>query len=226
MVLSGVVLANTIWLIVIIIGFGLWQGIWYLDRKKYPIKVKVHGDLMGGNNSPLIGEDRARLIRIGEHGEQIYYLKKHKVFRVGYGRHVGLKTIAFTVQDGNWYNIVYSGIDKRLMELGIEPLDRNIRLVAEAVVETTKNQFKSTAKNNTPIIIALGVIIVLAISGFILYKNIKTSNEVAGINLEREKLEAIHDQVNYERQQNITEAITRLIAHIENIDEGGGLIPA
>jgi len=84
-----------------------------------------------GHGYRLVGKDRARLIKVGDGGEEILWLKRRKVYRAAYGRKMGKNTYWFAIgQDGYWYNVVLGDVDAKLGMLDIEPIDRyNTRLL-------------------------------------------------------------------------------------------------
>jgi len=73
-------------------------------------KIIVFENISGQGFQPVL-KDRARLISLGDGGEEILFLKKKKVYRTAYGRKMGKNTYWFAIgQDGYWYNVVLGDV--------------------------------------------------------------------------------------------------------------------
>ena len=98
-----------------------------LRSKQYNYIIEIYEDL-SGTGPKRIGSDKARLVKTGSDGTEMYYLQKHKIYRQGYGKKIGINRVAFCIgSDGFWYNIVFKDFDKSLGEVGLKPVDKDIR---------------------------------------------------------------------------------------------------
>lgn len=224
--LSPIASANFIWFMGI---FGTIIILWTfnsLNKKAYPFEVIIHNDQTGTNNSPIADKDRARLIKIGRHGEQIYWLKKNKVARIGYGKYVGFRKIAWDIEDGVWYNVVYGKIDKKLKELGLEPLDRNVRLAAESIVQIMENKYKKNKLGKVEVIMGVIIIVMMALQGYMLYKNMQVEERISANNVQTAKEQKETQALAYESLTNFTESLKDIVAYTPALRGGSGLVPA
>jgi len=105
-----------------------------LSRLRWPFTVNVLQDIDGSGKLKIVSKDKARLISFGDGGEEIFLLKKSKKYRVAYGKRIGNKAIAWAVaDDGYWYNITFQDINKKLMEVGVMPIERDMRLATASI---------------------------------------------------------------------------------------------
>lgn len=113
----------------------------YMNRL-FSRKIIVFENISGQGYQPIL-RDKARLIRIGDGGEEILFLKKKKVYRTAYGRKMGKNTYWFAVgQDGYWYNIVLGDLDAKMGMLDIEPIDRDMRYMHVAVRKNIQDRYR------------------------------------------------------------------------------------
>lgn len=121
---------------VVIVGYVV-----YMNRL-FNRKIIVFENISGQGYQPIL-RDKARLIRIGDGGEEILFLKKKKVYRTAYGRKMGKNTYWFAVgQDGYWYNIVLGDLDAKMGMLDIEPIDRDMRYMHVAVRKNIQERYR------------------------------------------------------------------------------------
>lgn len=77
----------------------------------------------------IVKRGSMRPMAFGDGGEEIFYLRGVNKFKVAYGKRIGKNQVAWAVgQDGYWYNVDFGGIDKRLREAGVFPVDRDMRM--------------------------------------------------------------------------------------------------
>lgn len=218
--------ANFFWALGIFVTLSISFTVWFMRRRAYPFEVIIHNDQRGSNTSPIVDKDRARLIKVGEHGEQLYWLRKNKCARIGYGKYVGHRKIAWVIEDGLWFNIIYSRVDKKLKELGIEPLDRNSRLAAESIVTLMDNQFKKKGMDKLQVVLIAGAIIAIAIMSWAFWKGMNVMKETSTANAESQRLnnEIVGKQL--EANRNFTDSMKDVIALLYRVPVGSGLVPA
>ena len=98
---------------------------------------------IAGQGYQVVIRDRARLIKVGDGGEELMYLLKKKVFRTAYGKKMGKNEYWFAIgQDGYWYNIVLGDLDAKMGMLDIEPIDRDMRYMHVAVRKNTQERYR------------------------------------------------------------------------------------
>lgn len=126
-------------MVTILCGIGFW--VWYNNRlfnKKIIIWENV-----GAGHYQQTGQDRARLIKLGDGGEEVLYLKNRKLFRTAYGRKQGKNTYWFAVaQDGYWYNIVLGDLDAKKGMLDIEPVETDLRYMHVALRKNAQERYR------------------------------------------------------------------------------------
>jgi len=129
--------------IFILILFAAAIGIWmFLNAKKYKYKIIVFENISGQGFQPTL-KDRARLVKIGDGGEELLYLRKKKVYRTAYGKKMGKNTFWFAVgQDGYWYNILLGDLDAKMGMLDIEPIDRDMRYMHVAIRKNIQERYR------------------------------------------------------------------------------------
>jgi len=126
-------------IIVGLIGIGIWI---YFDRVKFNKKIILFENISGQGYQPTL-RDRAMLIKIGDGGEELLFLKKKKVYRTAYGKKMGKNTYWFAVgQDGYWYNILLGDLDAKMGMLDIEPVDRDMRYMHVAIRKNITERYR------------------------------------------------------------------------------------
>jgi len=131
----------------------------------YSRKIIVFENISGQGFQPFY-KDKARLIKIGDGGEEVLFLRKKKVYRTAYGRKMGKNTYWFAVgQDGYWYNVTLGDLDAKMGMLDIEPIDRDMRYMHVAIrknIEKNYNRQKFMEKYGVVIMNSIFLLIMLA----------------------------------------------------------------
>lgn len=97
---------------------------------------------MPNGQSQIVKKGKARLMSFGDGGEEIFYLKNMKKWRVAYGKRISKNQIAWAVgQDGYWYNIGFGPLDKKLREVGVYPVDRDMRYAYASARKGIDNRY-------------------------------------------------------------------------------------
>ena len=133
----------TIVLIAIILIIATAIGIYiYINWKTFN-KTIILFENIAGQGYQVTFKDKARIIKIGDGGEEILYLRKKKVYRTAYGKKMGKNTYWFAVgQDGYWYNILLGDLDAKMGMLDIEPVDRDMRYMHVAIRKNITDRYK------------------------------------------------------------------------------------
>lgn len=136
---SMIIWGSLIIVVAIIIALLMWMN---FQKKIYNKKIVVFENL-GGQGYQKTGEDTARLIKIGDGGEEILFLRKGKTYKTAYGKKMGSNTYWFAVgQDGYWYNCTLGDLDAKMGMLDIEPVDRDMRYMHVAIRKNIQDRYK------------------------------------------------------------------------------------
>ena len=181
----------------------------------FKYKIVVFENLGGRGFQPVF-RDRARLIKLGDGGEEILFLKKNKIYRTAYGKKMGKNTFWFAIgQDGYWYNIVLGDVDAKMGMLDIEPIDRDMRYAHVAIRKNISDRYKSKKLVTAASIVVGGIIVTVIImligNWFILSKigDIMTSSAQT-----------------VEAAQKVLDSTQGVIASLNNVVGGSGVKPA
>lgn len=192
---SGILGGFTIFIYMMIgaavIGIILWI---ILSNLRYVYKIQNFENISGQGFVPT-SKDRAMLIKVGDGGEELLYLKKSKVYRTAYGRKISKNTYAFAKSSaGYWHNITFGNLDSKLKEIGVDPVDRDMRYMHVAIRRNIKDRFNKTTflEKYGGLIAYVALIAVTGIMMYLLFdKYIKISSSVNGaIDSARQVLEA------------------------------------
>lgn len=156
---------------------------------------------------------RCRQVSFGDGGEEIFYLKNMKKWRVAYGKRIGNRQIAWAVgQDGYWYNVNFSSLDKKLREVGVYPVDRDMRYAYASARKGIDNRYdKKSFMEKYGTVIAFGMlfICILAVGGFA-YISYQGQAKIANIN-----------NAGMETQKEVMKLSEKVLSQVANIQTGG-----
>lgn len=137
---TGITILIVLLLTSVVVGVILY---FVLSARAYKYKIVIFEDIAGQGYVP-IGRDKARLIKVGDGGEEILKLRKRKLYRTAYGKKIGKNTYAFAIgSDGYWYNITFGDLDKALKVVGVVPVDRDMRYMHVAIRRNIKERFET-----------------------------------------------------------------------------------
>jgi len=142
-------------------GTGLGSGSWFwavlfimfavvlcsvayflIQLFSYNRKIVVFENIAGQGFQPVY-KDSAKLVKLGDGGEELLYLRKKKVYRTAYGRKMGKNVYWFVIgQDGYWYNSILGDLDAKMGMLDIEPIDRDMRYMHVAVRKNITERYR------------------------------------------------------------------------------------
>lgn len=186
---------NTIELIIIIVVFALFfiSGIattiiiFYRRRWNYSYVVLENVD---GSKYTVSRRGKCRLISFGDGGEELFYLRDLKKWRVAYGKRIAKNQIMWVIgQDGYWYNSDFTDFDKTLMQIGVTPIDRDMRYAYASVRKGLENRYnKQTFMEKYGTLIAFGMLFlcIIAMIGF-MYFNFSQQKKIIVANNEGAK---------------------------------------
>jgi hypothetical protein len=181
-------------------------------RIRWPMFWEKWEELTPGR-STRTRKGRCRLIGFGDGGEEIFYLRGLKKYRAAYGKRLDKKTVVWEEgSDGYWYNVVPTGLDKRLLEVGIMPVDRDMRLTNATIRKGIENRYNEKSfMDKYGVLISFGLLFVciLALGGF-LWMAMDKQRDISAANLEATKA-----------SKETMEVANRILSHIDNINIGG-----
>lgn len=192
---------------------------WYvIFRMRWNFVVTIMQNVPPFGTIP-VGNDRARLIKFGDGGEEIFFLRKRKMYRSGYGKRIGQNKICWTIgSDGYWYNTTFGDIDKKLMEIGVNPTERDMRMGNTVLRKGIENRYNDkTFFEKWGAAISIGLIIVAILA------------QAAGtfINHNKEKEIAATNLQVANTNKEVLEASKGILTTVATVRDGGtGLVPA
>lgn len=138
--------SNINWILILAIILFMIAGIIIiyvvLTMRAYN-KTIILFENIAGQGYQVVLKDKARLIKVGDGGEEVLFLRKKKVFRTAYGKKMGKQTYWFAIgQDGYWYNIVLGDLDAKMGMLDIEPIDRDMRYMHVAIRKNIAERYR------------------------------------------------------------------------------------
>lgn len=115
--------------IIAVIGLLLVVGVAiFLFLLTYNRKIVLFENLSGQGYQPVL-KTRARIIKLGNGGEEILKTLWGGHYVSAYGRKMGKNTYWYAKgQDGYWYNFLLGDLDTKRAMLDIEPIDRDVRM--------------------------------------------------------------------------------------------------
>lgn len=142
------------------IGYYIW------DSRRYRYKIEIFENL-GGTRYVKTGVDRARVVKVGDSGEEILFLKKRKKIISAYGRKMGNNLLWFAVgQDGYWYNITLGDLDGEQGMLDIEPIDKDMRYAYTSLRKVANQEYnKQKFMDKYGAVVMNGIFLIIIIIG-------------------------------------------------------------
>jgi len=214
---SGAI-GSTLMIILAIVVFVVLLGVFmyfFYTYRVYNKKIVVFEDIAGGGYKKAF-TDRARLIKIGDGGEEVLKLLKKKVFRAAYGRKMGTNEYWFAIgQDGYWYNFLLGDLDAEKGMLDIEPIEKDMRYTYVAIQKSIASDYTKTSfmqKYGTMVMGGIFLIIMIAGIWFLLAE-MGDISEASGAAVRA--------------AAEVQTATAEIISSLDNIVTGGsGVLPA
>lgn len=182
------------------------------SRRYWNYRVLVLENQTGLGARPK-ARDKARLVGIGDGGEEVFYLRRHKKYKIGYGKYIGQNYICWTIgKDGYWYNTVFGDVDKSLGEVGVFPVAIDQRYATSAVRDLVKSNYASKSfmeKYGAVLYFGLFAFTMLIFAGVVWYTFDKLADSTAN-NIEAQKI-----------SQTVMETAKQVLSSLENICQGG-----
>ena len=176
--------------------------------------------------SEVVQRGKCRLMAFGDGGEEIFYCKGINKWKVAYGKRISSKfnQVAWAVgQDGYWYNISFGPIDKQLLEVGVYPVDRDMRYAyASARKGLERDYEKKSFMDKYGTLIHLGVLGFLVL-GMVAFAFVSWSqfNKYTTTNTESTKENLKIQTALADKQDIIVTKMEAIFDKIERINLGG-----
>lgn len=201
-------------IILIFVTIGVVIFVVYNNRL-FKRRIIVFENISGLGYQPTY-KDKARLVKVGDGGEELLFLRKKKVYRTAYGKKMGPNTYWFAVgQDGYWYNCALGDLDAKMGMLDIEPIDRDMRYMHVAVRKNIQERYrkiKFMEKYGTIMMSGLFILIMIIGLGLLLNK----MGDIAG---------TINEGI--KQSNEVMKYTAELIKQLHNVQTGGsGMVPA
>lgn len=118
-----------IWFIAIFFIVGMVGGfiIWRFFRNQYKYKIEVWG--MVGNFSGIKWVDKAKKVRMGRVGDNLFFLLKNKKYIPPPELQAGVnKYLFWEREDGELINIKPTNLDEKMREIGVKFIHSDMRM--------------------------------------------------------------------------------------------------
>ena len=161
-----ITIIGLILLVFIFIGILAWI---YIQKKAYYIQIRDFENI-SGQGYQLTKRNTARVVKIGDGGEEVLLLKKGKTYRTAYGRKMGKNEYWFAKgQDGYMYNVVLGDLDAKMGMLDIEPIDRDMRYMHVAIRKNIQERYKKEDKiaKYMPIVLSFVFVVIIIIASWL-----------------------------------------------------------
>lgn len=136
---STITIIATVFILAVVACIGIYL---FIINRTYNKSIVVFENI-AGQGYQVVYKDKARLVKIGDGGEEILYLRKKKVYRTAYGKKMGTNIYWFAIgQDGYWYNILLGDLDAKMGMLDIEPVDRDMRYMHVAIRKNIQERYR------------------------------------------------------------------------------------
>lgn len=198
-------------LIIIIISVAVWI---YLQKKAFYIQIRDFENI-AGQGFQLVGKNTARLVKVGDGGEELLLLRKGKTYRTAYGKKMGKNEYWFCKgQDGYWYNSVLGDLDAKMGVLDIDPIDKDMRYMHVAIRKNIQDRYKKEDKFSkyAPIVIGFVFLVIMIIATWLLMSK-------AGDLINSAK-------VVVDASKPVAEALTNAVSKLDTFCNPSGIRPA
>lgn len=161
-----------------------------LSRYAWPFRVVI-AEAIGNQPPKITSRTRAKLVAFGDGGEEVFLIKRPRRLRAGYGKRIGLREILWVIgDDGLWYNTEFTNFNKTLLELGLKPVERDVRLANSSIrkgIDRNYGKISFMDKYGTAIQVGMFLIMVLAFVGFMWF-TFDQQKKISATNLETMKI--------------------------------------
>lgn len=171
---------------------------------------------VGGDKFVISRRGKCRLMNFGDGGEEIFFLRELKKWRVAYGKRIAKNQILWVVgKDGYWYNSDFADFDKRLLKVGVMPIDRDMRYAYASVrkgIDKRYDKVNFMDKYGTMISFGMLMICIVAMIGFMWF-NFSQQKKIIMANSEASKTSL-----------EVMKAAKDVMSSVNNVKQGSGII--
>lgn len=206
-------IAIVIVIFVLLVVGGIFFFLWMM-KKRFNKSVVIFENISGQGYQPT-RKDTAMLVKLGDGGEEVLYLRKHKVYRSAYGKKMGTNQYWFVIgEDGYWYNANVDDFDKTMKSLGMKPIDRDMRYMHVALRRNLAERYNKTKwwEKYGGIILFFGLILITGVLTYLLFdKYITITDKVGSV---------------VSAAAEVTKEAARIIGGLDSLKGSGGITPA
>jgi len=180
---SGLLTGVTWFVIIFVFAILAGAATWYIIyRRKFNKKIiifrKVNGRFEPG------GKDIAMEMKLGQGGDTLFYLSKHKKYLPTPELQVGRNTYWFMVrEDGEWINVDIEDIDEQMRKVKAHFLDKEMRYARVALQRNLQDRYDKPSfwSKYGGLIAYVGLIMITGIMSYLLFdKYIELAGTVNG----------------------------------------------
>lgn len=161
--------------------------IFYRRRWNYTFVVAEN---TGGSGFTISQRGKMRLVNIGDGGEEIFFLRNIKKYRLAYGKRIANRQVLWTIgKDGYWYNCDFGDFDETFSKMGLIPVEKDVRMgnaSMRKMIDKRYDKGNFMEKWGTTIAFGMLFLCIIAMIGF-LWINGNQQKTIAGANLESTK---------------------------------------
>lgn len=200
---------------------GGWTSFYFIQKARWPFEWRTIENVAGMGWIPT-KRGRCRMIGFGDGGEEIFYLKGLNKWRAAYGKRIGNNQILWVVgDDGYWYNSTFGDFDKSLLQIGVMPVDKDMRYAYASIRKGIEKRYDDrTFMDKWGTTITLGMlilaIIAMGVSGY--YVADKVTDAVAQ--------GAENSKINAEVMELANKVLSNIAKINSEVNGGSGLVPA
>jgi hypothetical protein len=200
-------------LIFFFLASAITTAIIILVRLRWRFKVVILEGTASGNTQ-IVGRDRARLIAVSDGGEELFVLKKRKKYKGATGKRIGKNQVAWMIgDDGYWYNVDFGNFNKSLYEVGLNPLDRNVRLATASMRKLIEKNYGNKSwmeKYGNVLYFGMFMMVILAFAGVMWFA------------FDKQLQMASATKESVETSKAVMELAKEVLSNIDNIKSGTG----
>lgn len=162
-----ITIALIIFIVVMLVGIGVFVFMHFLTYKKKIVRFEK----INGRWQP-VKKERARIIKIGDSGDEIWYCYKSKKFIPRATIQVGKNTFWFAVrEDGEWINFELQDLDEQARDMNAHFLDKEMRYARVALQKSLEKRYNKIGflEKYGALLMNLTVVAVICIFMYLLF---------------------------------------------------------
>lgn len=189
-------------------------GFFIIQNRRYNRNI-TDIEYIPGVGSRVINRDKAMLVKVGDHGEELLRLRRKiggkTMFRNAYGQRLDAKTYLFArSKNGDMHNVIMGDVDATLRSINIEPTSAAMKLQASGIRKNIKAEFEkkeSWLKQNAALLLGIGFVVIILVFMWLLADKYLTIGTTANKSMEI--------------SSGVLDRISELLGKMDNICAGG-----